>query len=211
MKVGRVSHLKKDVGHIQKQNQEVLVVKESFRLIYQLKITLKGTKPPIWRRIQIPEAYTLWDLHMAIQDAMGWEDSHMHKFQVVNPFGMERITIEAPERDQKVSRWLNLENSHLDYIYDFENHWDHDVEIEWVLPREDNVDYPVCIEGEQNCPPEDCGGAGGYEELLEILKDPSHDDYEEKWKWVEEGFDPEHFKPEEVVFTDHDKPNERFE
>lgn len=94
-------------------------MRESFRLIYQLKVTLNGTKPPIWRRIQIPETYTLWDLHMAIQDAMGWENRHIHKFQVVNTFGRERITIEAPERGQRVSSWLNLENSHLDYIYDF--------------------------------------------------------------------------------------------
>ena len=180
-------------------------MKESFRLVYQLKIILKGTNPPVWRRIQIPETYTLWDLHVAIHDVMGWEDVHMHKFQVVNPFGRERITIKAPEHGQRVSSWLNLENSHLDYIYDFGDCWDHDIEIERVLPKEEGVDYPICTGGKQNCPPEDCGGAGGYEELLEILQDPSHRDYEEKWKWVEEGFDPEHFDPEEVVFSDPDE------
>ena len=180
-------------------------MRESFRLIYQLKVTLNGTKPPIWRRIQIPETYTLWDLHMAIQDAMGWENRHIHKFQVVNPFGRERITIEAPERRQRVSSWLNLENSHLDYIYDFGDCWDHDIKIERVLPKDEGVGYPVCTKGERNCPPEDCGGVEGYEELLEILQDPSHENYEENWKWVEEGFDPEHFDPEEVVFSDPDE------
>ena len=192
------------VFHIKKHYQEVLIVKESFKLVYQLKITLKGTKPPVWRRIQIPETYTLWDLHVAIQDAMGWKNSHMHKFQVVNPFGRDRITIEAPEQGQRVSSWLNLENSHLDYIYDFGECWDHDIEIERVFPKDEGVGYPICTEGEQNCPPEDCGGIGGYEELLEILQDPSHRDYEEKWKWVEEGFDPEHFDPGEVVFRGSD-------
>lgn len=74
-----------------------------------------------------------------------------------------------------------------------------------MLPKDEGVGYPVCTKGERNCPPEDCGGVEGYEELLEILQDPSHENYEENWKWVEEGFDPEHFDPEEVVFSDPDE------
>ena len=180
-------------------------MEENFERVYQLKTMLKDSRPPIWRRIQIPETHTLWDLHVAIQDAMGWEDYHLHEFRVTNPDGWEKISIKPPEWDQKVSYWFNLENSHLNYVYDFGDYWDHKVEVEKLLPREEGVDYPICIKGKRNCPPEDCGGLGGYEELLEILQDPSHEEYEEMKEWVEEDFDPEHFNPEEVVFSDPDE------
>ncbi len=180
-------------------------VEKNSEHIYQLKITLKYIHPPIWRRIQIPENYSFWDLHVAIQDVMGWEDYHLHEFQA-NLFDGEKISIKTPEWEQKIIDWLNTENKQVNYIYDFGDCWEHKIELEKILPIEESVDYPVCIKGKRNCPPDDCGGVGGYEELLEILKDPDHEEYEEMLEWVEEDFDSEHFDPQEVIFSD---PSER--
>jgi hypothetical protein len=173
--------------------------------IYQLKITLKDIHPPIWRRIQIPENYSFWDLHVAIQDVMGWEDYHLHEFQA-NLMDGEKISIKASEWGQRITEWLSTENEQVDYIYDFGDCWEHKIKLEKILPAEESVDYPICIKGKRNCPPEDCGGVGGYEELLEILKDPDDEEYEEMLEWVEEDFDSEHFDPKEVIFSD---PTER--
>lgn len=88
------------------------------------------------------------------------------------------------------------------YVYDFGDYWDHKIQLEKILPREKGVNYPICIKGKRASPPEDCGGVWGYEELLEIIKDPDH---EETMEWLGEDFDPEHFDPKEIVFDDPDE------
>jgi len=77
--------------------------------------------------------------------------------------------------------------------------------VEKILPRDKNIDYPICIAGKRACPPEDCGGIGGYENLLEIISDPDHEEYEEMMEWLGGEFDPEHFDAKEVSFDDPDK------
>lgn len=183
-------------------------MKKKFENVYQFRIDLKDIRPPIWRRIQVPETYTFWDLHVAIQDAMGWKDYHMHEFQITDPSFGERIRIETPEWEKKIADWLNIETSTANYIYDFGDFWEHKVKLEKIIPREKGVNYPICIKGKRACPPEDCGGVWGYEELLEIIKDPDHEEYEEMIEWVGEDFDPEHFDPKEVVFDDPDRRRE---
>lgn len=193
-----------------------------FKQVCQFKITLKDIRPPVWRRIQVPKNYTFWDLHVAIQDAMGWLDSHLHAFFVQNPktddneqigipdddFGWSRRSV-LPGWEKKISEYFSLkENPQALYVYDFGDDWAHNVKLEKILPREKGVDYPICIKGKRACPPEDCGGLPGYLDLLEILSDPRHEGYEETVEWLGEGFDPEHFKPEEIEFWD---PRERWE
>jgi len=85
------------------------------------------------------------------------------------------------------------------------DYWDHKIQLEKIIPREKGINYPICIKGKRACPPEDCGGVWGYEELLEIIKDPDHEEYEEMIEWVGEDFDPEYFNPQEVVFDDPDE------
>lgn len=192
-----------------------------FKQVYQFKITLKDIRPPVWRRIQVPKNYTFWDLHVAIQDAMGWLDSHLHAFFVQNPKTDFSEQIGIPDDDigwsdrsvlpgweRKISEYFSLKNSEALYVYDFGDDWAHNVKLEKILPREKGVDYPLCIKGKRACPPEDCGGLPGYLDLLEILSDPKHEEYEETVDWLGEGFDPEHFKPEEIEFWD---PRERWE
>jgi len=196
-------------------------MKKAFDQIYQFKITLRDMKPPIWRRIQIPGDYSFWDLHVAIQDAMGWEDSHLHSFYVTNPETGHKEEIGnpgdpftddeeiiPPMREQKLSPYFTSENNKALYVYDFGDDWQHDVVLEKILPREKDVEYPICLAGKRRCPPDDCGGVFGYMELLEIISDPEHEEYEETIEWLGGGFDPEYFNIKEIIFDD---PEERWE
>ena len=190
-------------------------MKKKFNQVYQFKIALRDTKPPIWRRIQIPETYSFWDLHVAIQDVMSWSDYHLHQFEIIDPTSETKVRIGIPEGDfdteflpgwkQKIADYFSMENRSADYAYDFGDYWEHKIELEKILPREKGVNYPVCIKGKRACPPEDCGGIGGYEEFLEAIKDPKHEEHEEMLEWIGGEFDPEHFDVEEVSFDDPDK------
>lgn len=94
-----------------------------------------------------------------------------------------------------------MENPSAYYVYDFGDSWEHEIRLEKILPREKRK-YPACIAGKRACPPEDCGGIWGYEEFLEIIKDPEHEEYEDMLDWVGGEFDPEHFDIEDVQFDD---------
>jgi len=193
-------------------------VKKKYDQVYQFKITLKGTKPPIWRRIQVPETYTFWDLHVAIQDAMGWDDYHLHEFIFTLPITKIEVHIGIPMEDDldetmlpgweiNISDFFSLENPKGDYCYDFGDGWQHDIILEKILPREGVVIYPRCVDGKRACPPEDCGGIGGYAEFLEAIGDPANERHEDMLDWVGGSFDPEDFNPSEVKFDD---PAKRF-
>ncbi|NQE45972.1 hypothetical protein C5S31_08120 [ANME-1 cluster archaeon GoMg2] len=190
-------------------------MKKKYNQVFQFRITLKGIKPPIWRRIQVPETYTFWDLHVAIQDAMGWIDYHLHEFELVNPLTGLTQSIGSPDEDfdrevlpelkQKLVAFFSMENRSADYTYDFGDNWEHKIQLEKILPREEGVTYPICIKGKRACPPEDCGGIWGYAELLEIIGNPNHEEYEEMLEWLGGEFDPEHFDVEEISFGDPEK------
>lgn len=189
-------------------------MKRKFNQVYQFKITLQGVRPPVWRRIQVPETYSFWDLHVAIQDAMGWLDYHLNEFEMVNPRTGAKVLIGIPDEEslddrevlpddkQKIARYFTPQNRHARYVYDFGDDWEHIASLEKIVPREENVDYPRCLAGKRSCPPEDCGGIGGYEELLEALADPDHEEHEQMVTWLGGEFDPAAFDPAEVVFMD---------
>lgn len=191
---------------------------ESAPRVYQLKITLKRTKPPIWRRIQVPEDYTFEDLHLAIQEAMGWWNTHLHQFKIVNPKTGVKDTIGKPddsgfsfveynpvlESEAKIADYFVDPKNKALYEYDFGDGWDHDVVLEKILPAVSGSTYPQCLAGKRACPPENCGGTDGYEELLQILADPNHSEYEERLDWItnecakDDPFDPSKFDPKSV-------------
>jgi len=189
-------------------------MKKKFTNVYQFKITLMDIQPQIWRIIEVPETYTFWDLHVAIQDAMGWEDYHLHDFKIVNPstgmkkeIGMpdEELAYEKeilPDTKQKIADWFSLENRLAEYTYDYGDNWHHTVKLEKILPKEENVTYPRCVDGKRACPPEDCGGTRSYEQLLEIIKDVNHEEHKRMMEWLGGEFDPEHFDVKEVIFED---------
>jgi len=193
-------------------------MKRKYDRVYQFKITLKNISLPIWRRIQVPESYSFWDLHVAIQDVMDWLDYHLHGFRIVNPSAGIKVEIGIPVDDdfdmerevlpgwkQRIADYFNMENRVSYYEYDFGDSWEHTIKLEKIIPRDKNIDYPICTAGKRACPPEDCGGIGGYEDFLGIINNPDHEEYEGTIEWVGGKFDPEYFDKEEVSFDDPDE------
>ena len=186
--------------------------------VLQFKITLKGTKPPVWRRIQVPGDYTFWGLHVAIQDAMGWLDCHLHRFEVFNARKRRIEYIGIPDEEflsdedtlpgweVPVARLLNSSNPKATYLYDFGDGWEHTIALEKALPREAQVEYPCSLAGRRKCPPEDCGGTWGYHDFLEAISDPNHQEHASMLEWIGGKFDPDDFDWRKVVFDD---PGER--
>ncbi len=171
--------------------------------IYQLKITLEGSKPPIWRRVQVPGNTTLANLHDLIQDVMGWEDSHLHNFTVKGrEFGQPNPEFDEGEVEDERKILLNQvadqPKTKFTYEYDFGDGWRHAIVVEKILPPEPATAYPVCLDGSRHCPPEDCGGIWGYQEMLAKIANPKHPEHEEILEWLGGEFDPEEFSVDEV-------------
>ncbi len=173
--------------------------------IYQFKITLKDLNPPVWRRVHLSNRMTLGDLHGMIQLTMSWDNSHMHQFKVGKTYYGSRYpedfdgTTETQDEDKiTVGEVLTKPKAKLTYEYDFGDSWEHEVVLEKVLSPETGVHYPICIDGKRACPPEDCGGVWGYANMLEVMKDPEHPEYEEMEEWLGEEFDPDAFSVEAV-------------
>ena len=188
--------------------------------IYQFKITLQGTDPAIWRRIQVPESYSFWDLHVAIQDAMGWQDYHLHAFRFRRKHSRQATEIGIPDdygfedSPEILAGWDIPISSQFDdlgvtaeYEYDFGDGWDHDIALEGVLLREKGKKYPKCIGGARACPPEDCGGVPGYYRLLEVLSDPDDEEHEDMLEWLGGTYEPQDFDPGTIKF---DNPTKRW-
>ncbi|MCD6328846.1 MAG: plasmid pRiA4b ORF-3 family protein [Candidatus Cloacimonetes bacterium] len=175
--------------------------------IYQIQIALKNFKPKIWRRILVPSDVSLSDFHKIIQTTMGWTNTHLHQFYKNGKHYMEQMEEDYmwDDRNQfdyiamQLSDLLRYENEKISYEYDFGDGWNHEIVLEKILPFDDKEEYPVCIKGKMNCPLEDCGGVWGYADLLEVLKNPKHKEYEKLVDWIgDEHFDPEHFDKDEV-------------
>ena len=164
-------------------------------LVYQLKVTLKGAKPPIWRRLLVTDDITLRRLHNMLQVACGWSNSHLHAFKV-GRVSYGRTDPEWPDdmRSDVRKRLDSLglaEKDKLEYVYDFGDWWEHTILVEAVRPRKGGEVLPVCVTGRRAFPPEDCGGIWAYGDLLEALADPTHPEHEAMLEWVGPYFDPE--------------------
>jgi hypothetical protein len=143
---------------------------KKFDSVYQFRIALKYIKPPIWRKILVPEIYNFRDLHVAIQDAIGWEDYHLHEFVILHPDSGKKVSIGIPTKDdgffeqeiipektQNIYKWFNTKNRQALYRYDFGDNWEHEIILEDILKKDPDLNYPICISGKRACPPEDCG------------------------------------------------------
>lgn len=181
----------------------------------QFKVSLNHVRPVVWRRIQVPESYTFWGLHCAIQNAMGWSNSHLHAFSLSEKRSMvTRIQMPNPGWDSKshldesnalLSSWFPNRVKQCVYTYDFGDSWDHTVLFERSIPAEKKGSYPRCVAGENAGPPEDCGGVSGYEDLLSVINlvdDPRGEELR-TWLGLEKGekYDPTTFDIDDIAFN----------
>ncbi len=169
---------------------------------YVLRVSLAHIEPTIWRRFEVPSGITLDRLHDVLQIVMGWTDSHLHEFRI----GGERYT-EYPEYldgalhsgFDRLDVLVESKGTAFVYAYDFGDGWEHHIVLEEIDERPRNPrGAPICLDGERACPPEDVGGAPGYDAFLEALGDPAHEDHEAFMEWSGGGFDSEAFDPTEV-------------
>ncbi|MFU8850620.1 plasmid pRiA4b ORF-3 family protein [Micromonospora sp. SL1-18] len=166
------------------------------RQIFQLKVSLAGVRPSVWRRVLVPGGYTLDRLHRVVQHAMGWRDCHLHSFEIDGlQYGEPDPDGELALRDELDVRLDAVvgKGSRFRYTYDFGDWWEHDVVVEDVCTADPDERYPSCAHGERACPPEDVGGPSGYAVLLTALADPAHREYRAMREWAGPGFDPDDF------------------
>jgi hypothetical protein len=170
--------------------------------IHQLKVTLRGIRPPIWRRIQVASTLNLRRLHDVIQETMGWHQSHLYVFEIDGEqYGEPSSYDDLPMRSAKSMQLRRIApeaGDRLLYTYDFGDNWEHLVQVEKVLVPERGIIYPRCLTGKRACPPEDVGGIWGYQEFLEAIRDPEHEEHDELLEWVGGSFDPEAFDAQVV-------------
>jgi len=165
--------------------------------IYQLRISLVDSLPPIWRQFYIHSDVLLSDLHHIIQIIMGWENSHLHQYKHNNTF--YGIPDDYDELGTIDDRNIKLEDLSLKkgdfffYEYDFGDGWKHRIELKSINDNIDLPQIPYCEKGNKACPPEDCGGIFGYENLIKILSNPKDEEYKEIKMWLGRDYDPEEF------------------
>jgi len=193
------------------------MIKSKPSTVLQFRFELMEIEPMIWRRVQLPSKYSFWDLHVAIQDSMGWLDYHLHAFRVRMPHKRKTVEIGIPtEDDYDITVLPGWDIPLIDYFtepgksapyeYDFGDGWNHSVTLEGILLKQEGTKYPNCISGEGACPPEDCGGVPGYYSLLEILSDLSHPEHEDYVSWLKGHaknyypYNPDEFDPGQVHF-----------
>ena len=190
------------------------------KTVYQFKVALQDVKPIVWRRLQVPASYSFWDLHVAIQDSMGWTDTHLHEFRIKDPDTALEVRIGIPDDEPflgdepvlegweaPIAGYFSPANPAARYIYDFGDGWNHVVELEAILPKEPHVRYPLCRDGARKCPPEDVGGSPGYARFLLAIRNPRHREHDSCLEWVGGAFDPNEFDPKRVRF---DSPSKRW-
>jgi hypothetical protein len=174
--------------------------------VLQIKITLRGSKPPIWRRFVVPGNIGLNKLHDVIQTVMGWYDSHLHAFEIggeqYTALSRDGVDLDMDGRDEKKFRLEEIIHSpkaSFRYEYDFGDGWEHTLLVEKIIPKNEAPKPYTCLAGKGRCPFEDCGGIWGYYRMLEILKNPNHPEYEDIKEWAgEDKINPDQFDVDEI-------------
>jgi hypothetical protein len=166
--------------------------------VYQFKVTLRGIRSPIWRRFQVYSDISFYGLHRIIQQVMGWFGGHLYLFDLGGLIVSDAETLasgwgDGIDETQRIQKYINSVGQKFRYEYDFGDSWEHGLLLEKILPAEPGVHYPRCLKGKRVCPPEDCGGVWGYEELLEAMADENHPEREMYIDWLGEEIDPEEF------------------
>lgn len=171
------------------------------RTAWKIRVELKSVRPPIWRRLLVSDRTTLGHLHRLIQDAFGWEDRHLHEFEVAGVRYGDPANDEFGDRDVHDEQDVRLNKLSLHpgdrfgYVYDFGDNWQHAIFVEEIVPAESSGKVPMCLGGARACPPEDVGGIGGYARFLAAIADEAHPEHRSSLRWIGGSFDPERFEP----------------
>ena len=163
---------------------------------FTLRIALLHHRPEIWRRLLVPGSARLDKLHLIFQESMGWTNSHLHKFLIGSAaYGTHYDDWPDEELLEVKFRLADVmqQEARFRYDYDFGDSWEHEVTVERAQTIRPVLQFAVCLDGANACPPEDCGGTGGYAELLEALADRSHPEHKEYWRWIGKTFEPTAF------------------
>jgi len=157
-------------------------------IVWRVKITLLGVEPAVWRTILVRPDTTLAQFHRYVQAAMGWQESHLYLFQIGGreygvPSDFDQKVFDA--RRYTLARLIAEVPAGFAYVYDFGDHWVHRIDIEATEDAAYRKQYPICVDGAGDCPPEDCGGPPGYRNLKNALADSSHPEHGELREWVE--------------------------
>ena len=180
--------------------------------IFQIKVKIKYSEPPIWRRILISDEINFLDLHEILQGAFNWENCHLYQFDIDKKIGIgpppnPAFDYSFPDTLDAsavlVKTYLKKEKQKIEYTYDFGDSWEHEITLEKILPIAADQKYPLCIKGALNGPLEDSGGMWGHSSRMKVLKNPKHKDYDEVKEWMDAGgdddeYDPNHFSLEEI-------------
>jgi len=164
--------------------------------VYQLNLTLKGIRPPIWRRVQVPGTLSLAAFHDMIQTVFGWTDSHLHQFHIGGASYGQPDDFDEPVEDESavtLAKALGARTKRFLYVYDFGDNWEHEVAVEKIVAGNSGGERPLCLGGKRRRPPEDCGGPLGYHNFLEAIRSPAHEEHEAMLEWVGGSFDAEAF------------------
>lgn len=164
--------------------------------VLRLRIELVDVEPTVWRQILVPGSIRLAKFHGVIQAAMGWENYHLHAFEVAGTrYGMQFDDYPEGELDEKSITLLAAAHAAptIGYEYDFGDGWEHLITVEEERSYPLGLKHAVCVAGAGRCPPEDCGGPGGYADLLEVLADPTHDEHDHLRSWAGGLIDPNEF------------------
>ena len=173
----------------------------------RLRISLVDIEPRIWRRVELPLAMTLNEVHQVIQVVMGWSDYHLHEFNIGSAtygpsFPKDEFGDTEDERMLTLSSIVDQGIKKIRYVYDFGDNWVHEISIGAKRIGADDIDYPVFLGGENSCPPEDVGGPLRYDDYLEAISDPNHEEHGAMLEWNGEDFDP--------LFVDEARITEKF-
>jgi hypothetical protein len=202
-----------DKGYLMNYRQPSAREKKLNNQVYQFRIELLNVAPLIWRRIQVPAYYNFWDLHVSIQDSMGWSDSHLHHFEIREAGKRKPCKIGIPDFEMisgddvfpgweiAVPAYFSSVGMQADYVYDYGDLWIHSVLLEGILLREAGIKYPACLDGAEDCPPEDCGGPFAYSEFLKMKADPEQKEVRMVSMFTGRAWRPKPFNKDKVKFT----------
>jgi len=167
--------------------------------VYQMKVTLLGIRPLIWRRFQVTSDLTLYQLHLVIQTVMGWENYHLYEFSLGNAFLYGENDSDLDNTSGVLlDQLVYTEKQIFYYTYDMGDYWEHEIVVERILKPKKGAKYPVCLKGNRVCPPEDSGGSPGYAHMLRVIRNKRHPEYREMMEWLGERFDPTAFDLKDI-------------